>query len=336
MKLDELGEFGWIDRVRKQLAVRGGVRVGIGDDAAVLAPLSSPVITCDALVEDVHFRRDWTTPRALGRKSMAVNVSDIAAMGGIPVAAFVTLAISARDDAVFLDELYAGFEDAAREFEFTVAGGDTVRSRGGLQISVSIVGNAPRPVLRSGARVGDAVVVTGNLGESAAGLWILQNPEIVRAISHQSTAYLLSRHCEPSARVGAMQAALATEDVHAALDISDGLVGDAGHIARKSGVTLEFEVGRLPVSPELREAALVAAPHDAEIQLRHWMLAGGEDYELLLCVAPEAAESVCAAIRQSGTAAMIAGRCVTAGKDAVVVRDARARNIEVPRAWTHF
>ena len=334
MNLETLGEFGWIERIAKTLETREGVMLGIGDDAAILDALSHPVVTCDALVEDVHFRRDWISPRALGRKSLAVNVSDIAAMGGLPVAAFVSLAVSSRDDAAWLDELYAGFEDAAREGLFTVAGGDTVRSRGAAMIHVCVVGNAPHPLLRSGAQVGDSILVTGNLGESAAGLWVLEN-QSSPDLPATTREHLVQRHLEPTARIKAMQAALKAGEVHAALDLSDGLAGDAAHIARRSRLSLEIDVASLPVSPQLKAAATFAAPQNPKVQLQNWMLAGGEDYELLLCVAPESAPEIVAAIESTGVRATTIGRCIENLKPRVILREDGAEMVPA-RAWTHF
>ncbi|MDQ3814945.1 MAG: thiamine-phosphate kinase, partial [Armatimonadota bacterium] len=174
MNLYELGEFGLIARIQERLAQRAGVRLGIGDDAALLNALAAPVVTCDALVEQVHFRRDWISPRELGRKAITVNVSDIAAMGGRPVAAFITLALSDQDDVEFVEELYAGFEEAAARYDLTIAGGDTVRSPSALMLSVTLIGDAPTPMTRGGARPGDVLLVTGTLGDAAAGLALLQ------------------------------------------------------------------------------------------------------------------------------------------------------------------
>ncbi|MDF2439557.1 MAG: thiamine-monophosphate kinase, partial [Abditibacteriota bacterium] len=146
MQPTELGDFGLIKRWARQLESRSDVVLGIGDDAAILTAIEQPVVTCDALVEGVHFRLDWTTPRALGRKAMAVNVSDIAAMGAHPVAAFVSIAVPAGLDVAFLDHLYEGFDAAAREWKFTLAGGDTTRSLNGLFLSITIVGSVPRAI----------------------------------------------------------------------------------------------------------------------------------------------------------------------------------------------
>ena len=330
MNLSSLGEFGLIARLHKKLTRRGGVRVGIGDDAALLEALSSPVVTCDALLEGVHFRLDWTTARALGWKAMAVNVSDIAAMGGLPVAAFVSLALPSHCDVEFVEELYAGMESAAAEYNFTIAGGDTVKSPGALMISVTIIGNAPRPVLRSGALPGDVLLTTGTLGDSAAGLQLLLHPQ--QQISEEYHEFLLARHHNPTPRLCEMQAALKIENaVHAALDLSDGLAGDAAHIARQSNVMLEIETAFLPISPACRAMAQAA-----NCDVLDFALAGGEDYELLFCVAPEKADQVITAVQDAtGTPVARIGRCV-AREDAPVILLKNGVRQVAPAAFTHF
>lgn len=360
--LRALGEFGLIARLQSNLRQRNGVQVGIGDDAAVLEALQAPLVTCDCLVESVHFRRDWTTPRQLGMKSLAVNISDIAAMGGRPVAAFITLALGPNDDLNFVDELYRGLEEVAVRYGISICGGDTSRSPSALMISITLIGESPRddenacPVLRSGARPGDMVLVTGTLGDAAAGLALLQNPSAnVAAPVHE---YLLARHHEPQVRLDEMYSALGmpfftpeavanttqvdnwrdslsarySRRVRAALDISDGLAGDAAHIARSSNVSIETEAARLPISGPCREAA------DAlQTSVFDWALSGGEDYELLWCVAPDDVKAVVEDARaRTGTMVSVVGQCSAPAADAVVIRGADGQRIDAAGAWTHF
>lgn len=330
MNLSSVGEFGLIRRLDEKLARRGGVRVGIGDDAAVLDALNSPVVTCDALVEGVHFRLDWTTAHSLGWKAIAVNVSDIAAMGGLPVAAFISLALPSNLGVEFVEELYAGMEEAAEEYNLTIAGGDTVKSPGALMLSVTLIGDTPSSILRSGAAPGDVLLVTGTLGDSAAGLHLLLHPQL--AISSPARDFLLARHHQPAPRLREMQAALKIENaVRAALDLSDGLAGDATHIARRSNVSIEIETAFLPISQACRSLA-ETANRDA----LDFALSGGEDYELLLCVAPEKAEEVIAAVQNAtGTPATRIGRCVAQEIAPVIVLKNGERTAP-PAAFTHF
>jgi thiamine-monophosphate kinase len=350
VSLQELGEFGFIRCMAQKLQTRRGVRLGIGDDAAILETLQTPVATCDALIENVHFRREWTTPFLLGRKAMNVNVSDLAAKGARPVAAFVTLGISekflreelpnADRAATWLENVYEGFEDAAREFDFTIAGGDTTRTQSEVMISVTLLGEAGNrlPVLRSGAQIGDIVLTTGTLGDSAAGLFLLQNPQI--EVSKATRDFVLARHFDPAPRLREMQALIgagSTPDIHAALDLSDGVAGDAAHIARASQVQIEIDVAALPISSACRE---VAKASDVENASQTWALSGGEDYELLLCAAPEKVASLSQALMRFGSTPVTAiGRCAaikesSAAAAVLVFSDGRR---EIPRAaWTHF
>ncbi|HEX8465294.1 MAG TPA: thiamine-phosphate kinase [Abditibacterium sp.] len=337
MKLSQIGEFGLIERLRTQLATRAGVQLGIGDDCAVLDSLQTPILTMDALVEGVHFRRDWTSPRALGRKAMAVNVSDLAASGARPVAALVSLALGPDDDVAWVEQLYAGFEDAAREFDFTLVGGDTVKSRGDLMMSVALVGEVLNPnrgpILRSGAQIGDVILVSGSLGDSAAGLALLQAPET--PVSDAAREFLLLRHHEPTPRLEIMRALLEIDAsaVHAALDLSDGLVGDGAHMAQSSDVSLHLDADLLPISSFGFEAALAL-----EKSARDWALSGGEDYELLLALAPQRAQLLAKEVKKRcGVKLSPIGKCVAPDENRprVVVRE---NGVEVPttRAWTHF
>jgi thiamine-monophosphate kinase len=255
---------------------------------------------------------------------MAVNVSDIAAMGGTPIAAFVCLALPQDTRVESIEELYAGMEECAREFGFTIAGGDTTKSPGPLMISVTLIGNAPHPVFRSGAQVGDVLMVTGTLGDSATALECLQN-------SQSAPEEILQKHHRPSPRLREMRAALQIPNaVRAALDLSDGLAGDAAHIAHASDVTLEIETDLLPISQACRAIA--------EIQNRNpldWALSGGEDYELLLCIAPEHAEVVQNAIEKTGTPCTIIGRVVPR-ESAPVMLKAQEKREPIFGGFAHF
>ena len=355
MNLQQLGEFGLIEHLRARLQTRDGVLQSIGDDAAVLAALSTPVVTCDALIEGVHFRRDWTSPFLLGRKAMASNLSDLAASGAKPVAAFVALGVStqlAEEDGAlaWLEDLYDGFQSSAEECNFTIAGGDTVSTTSQIMISITLIGEVETecrasgaPILRSGAKPGDAIFVTGTLGDSAAGLFLLQHPEI--KIPTKVREYLLNRHFNPTPRLREMRAALLSFDatasrstpLRAALDLSDGLSGDAFHIARCSQLELQIETAKIPISPQCRAAARAANAAGFDISALHWALSGGEDYELLFCVAPEFTDSIAPTIQnQTGTIATKVGICRQSDASGVLLLDADGKTEIASRAWTHF
>jgi thiamine-monophosphate kinase len=343
MNLQEIGEFGLIRRLSTHLAQRGGVKLSIGDDAALLDGLQAPLVTCDCLVEEVHFRRDWTSASDLGFKAISVNVSDIAAMGGRPIAAFVSLALSTRDELAWVEELYAGMEEAAALYDLTIGGGDMARSPLATVLSITLVGEAPLhngeplPITRSGAQVGDVVLVTGTLGDSAAGLALLQTPDAI--VPDATRAYLLARHHKPIARLREVAAAqslnpstTASRVLTAGMDLSDGLAGDAAHIARASRISLEIETAKLPISSQCRDAAAALG-----VNLLDLALAGGEDYELLWCARPARVDELSAAVQAAtGTSVTLVGRCVEPDESAVKILHPDGTVATGVQAFQHF
>lgn len=280
MKLAELGEFGFIERVRRAAATTqgSGVRLGIGDDCAVLElpPGQLLLTSTDLLVEDVHFRREWSDWSSLGAKCVSVNVSDVAAMGGSPRHLYLGLAIPTDMAMEDLDAFLEGFIMAACDYGAVLVGGDTCRSPGPLLVSVTVEGAVPadQVVLRSGARPGDGIYVSGSLGDSALALQLLQ--------SGQSPAPELAlRHHRPQARVSLGRALSGKQLPSAMIDLSDGLLADLGHILQASAVGARLEQQQLPLSPAFQKA-LRADPGLLELAL-----SGGEDYELLFTVPPQ-------------------------------------------------
>ncbi len=278
MKLSELGEFGFIERIRQVAGSAPGVVVGIGDDCAVIeVPAGQRLLTSnDLLIEDVHFRRQWTDMYRLGRKSVAVNVSDVAAMGGAPRHLYLGLGLPEGLQVEELDQFLAGFVEAATEYGAALVGGDTCRSPGPFFISVTVEGAVPEAelVCRSGAAPGDAIYVSGTLGDSALALRQLSQglvpaPELAR------------RHHDPQARPTLGRQVAAAQLPSAMIDISDGVLADLGHILEASGVGACLELESLPLSAPFRKA-LQQDPALIELAL-----AGGEDYELLFTVPTE-------------------------------------------------
>ncbi|MDY0269125.1 thiamine-phosphate kinase [Trichloromonas sp.] len=277
MKLAELGEFGFIERIRRAVAGAPGVVLGIGDDCAVLEmPAGERLLTStDLLIEQIHFRREWIDSYRLGRKSVSVNVSDIAAMGGTPRHLYLGLGIPADLPVEELDAFISGFLSACRDYGATLVGGDTCRSPGPLLISVTVEGSAPAAevVSRRGARPGDGLYVSGTLGDSALALRRLldgSRPDDVSA----------ARHHDPRAQVELGRALAAARLPTAMIDLSDGLLADLGHILEASAVGAEIEIASIPLSPAFR-TALAEAPELIELSL-----SGGEDYQLLFTVPP--------------------------------------------------
>lgn len=275
MKLSKLGEFGLIETLRRATPRGRGVLLGIGDDAAwVKAKGGSLLLTSDLLIEGVHFDLRWTSPYALGYKTLAVNLSDIAAMGGIPAYLTVSVGIPVNFKIEVIKQFYRGMRALASESGVALVGGDT-SAADCFFVSVALVGHAPyKPISRAGGKVGDDLYVTGNVGDSALALELLKN-QPKKATKHRAAAHLLSRHRFPSARLKA-GAFLAREKLaHAMIDISDGLLQDLSHICRASRVGAVLWEKALPLSRAYRSLAGTDGTRHA--------LTGGEDYELLFC-----------------------------------------------------
>lgn len=286
-----LGEFGLISRIAAGVFTHEGVITGIGDDAAVTALSAGMQLlsSTDMLLEDVHFRRVWHDPCRLGRKSLAVSISDIAAMGAVPRWALLSLAIPSDLPLDFLDEFMRGFLALASENRVTLTGGDTCSSRSGLTISVTAMGEQypDRIVRRSGAMPDDDIWVTGTLGDAALALTLVerdfgsaQPPGSVvptpRSLSGaEGNDAILSRLLDPNPRVSAALALAEAGLVTSMIDVSDGILADYGHIAEQSGVGGCIRLDALPLSAAfLRHTAhLPAIPYQLA-------LSGGEDYEL--------------------------------------------------------
>jgi thiamine-monophosphate kinase len=288
--LSELGEFGLLAELEQR-----GLAHDIGDDAAVFS--DGLVVTQDLLVENVHFRLDWTSWRDLGYKAAAVNLSDLAAMGAEPAGLLAAFTAPPTTDVADVFELYRGLGETG----FPVVGGDTNAAET-VSVSVTAVGHSERVAGRGGAVPGDALVVTGPLGGAAAGLYALEHglggfEELVRL------------HQRPPFRLDAARALAPV--AHALIDLSDGIASDAARIAERSGCKLVVEVERLPLAERLAEVG------DAPF----WTL--GEDYELLAALPPADAEA-------SGFA--FVGRCEE-GAGVELRRDGRP--VEVT-GWDHF
>lgn len=299
--LSALGEFGFISRIAAAAPSGAGVVTGIGDDAAVtaLTPGMQLLTSTDMLLEDVHFRRSWHDPLLLGRKSLAVNLSDIAAMGGIPRWVTLSLAVPRDLPLEFLDRFTCGFLAMAAEHGVSLIGGDTCSSQGGLAISVTIMGEQlPERILRrSGARPGHEIWVSGTLGDSALGLALLERRLSPDAEPPDEDRYaaLYSHLLDPVPRLRVGAALAESGLVSAMIDISDGLLADFGHIAELSGVGGEVRLDGLPLSPPFR--AERAARGEALLELA---LCGGEDYELCFTAPREHREKIAGIMKMSG------------------------------------
>ncbi len=290
MQLESLGEFALIQRLAQLLpAPSAEVVKGIGDDAAAvdLGDGRMLILTTDMLVEGVHFDLSFTSPRDLGYKSLAVNLSDLASMGCGPGYGLISLGLPPDFEVEAAEELYRGLGECAEQWGAQLVGGDTVSSPAGLVINLALTAIMPAEIMltRSGARIGDMVMVTGNLGESALGLELLKRGMTIEGDSGHA---LIKRHLRPEPRFsvgGAMKAAGAT----AMIDCSDGLLADLRHICEASEVGAVVEADWLPISDVARRVA-----DELGVDAVQAALSGGEDYELVITMRPELAEEAAA------------------------------------------
>ncbi len=287
--IEDLGEFGFIRSITSGcINDTKEVVQGIGDDCAVLGPFGERVllVTADLLVENVHFILDRIPPEHIGEKSIAVNLSDIAAMGGQPRHAIVSIAIPHLFPARVLNGIYDGIKSACNNYGVNILGGDTSSSPGGLFINVTAIGEAARDkvVYRHGARVGDKIYVVGMLGESIAGLKIIKGE--ISADTAQWPS-LIAAHTRPRPKVAEGKIIGDSGLASAMIDISDGIVADLGHICEESGVGAEIREDFLPVSEDL-----LALGQGYNLDVAEYALMGGEDYALLYTVAPEDADQL--------------------------------------------
>lgn len=326
MNLKDLGEFGLISRIAGRVKPRSGVEVGIGDDAAVTRPTDGcfTLTTTDMLVEGVHFDLSLCDPITLGRKSLSVNLSDIAAMGGEPRYFLLSMAIPPSFPVAFLDDFTKGMLQRADEFGVGLIGGDTSSSKGGLVLSVTVIGEQQpeRIVQRNGAKPGDLIFVTGSLGDSALGLELLKRGE--------RSGSAAERHLDPLPRVREGMALAAARIPTAMIDVSDGLAADLGHVLENSSVSARLLVHKIPLSTFFREK--YATLSDEALSLA---LAGGEDYELLFTAPFSREDEVYSLFKQLGTAVTLIGE-ITAGSGLFLITEEGREYKIAKKGYNHF
>jgi thiamine-monophosphate kinase len=325
-----LPERSLISRIRQQQRSRlpnrsrfsnggkgGRVIAGIGDDCSILRVPSGheALVTTDFSLEGVHFRREWHPPESVGHRCLARGLSDIAAMGGEPIAAFLSLALPAKLAQGWVDKFLQGLLKLASDFSVSLAGGDTSQSPNGVLADIIVVGSVPKDkaVLRCGARPGDRIYVTGSLGGSAAALDVLYSGRVLKAGSYPS-------HFRPVPRVKAGQFVRSKGWASSMIDISDGLSTDLSHLCEESGVGAEIESGAIP-------RATVGSPaRQVDIQ---FALHGGDDYELLFT------SSKAIPSRIAGVTVTEIGR-ITRGKAILLINNSGAKRRIRPEGWQHF
>jgi thiamine-monophosphate kinase len=290
--VNQLGEFGLIDHLTEDILMRNSNTIkGIGDDAAIIdSGELYTLVSTDMLVEGIHFDLSYTPLKHLGYKSVVVNISDIYAMNGIPEQILVSMAISNKYSVEALEELYEGIKLACDYYSVDLVGGDTTSSPKGMVLSISVIGKCEKNkvALRRGAKQGDLICVTGNLGAAYLGLQILEREKLLY-IEHPNIQpelskheYLIGRQLKPEARRDAIAFFEENNIVPTAMiDISDGLASEIMHICKQSGVGAVIEEAKVPIHPLTEEQAI-----KFKINPITCALSGGEDYELLFTISP--------------------------------------------------
>lgn len=330
MKLEQLGEFALIDLIKQDTINKAeDVLIGIGDDAAVLRPTPEllQLVTTDMLVEKVHFDLSTTSAWQLGYKAIGVNLSDIAAMGGVPRHAVISIALPPHLSSGFVISMYDGMKEICRKYGVNIVGGDTVSSPHGLTINVTVIGEVEPEKLqrRSSAAVGQLVVVTGSLGDSGCGLDLLSKGEWQE---YSFAPLLVAKHLVPTPQVeaGAALAALGSTSMN---DISDGLASEVNEIALASSVGMRIYKEQIPLSPELQAAAAMLGKTAVD-----YALYGGEDYQLVFTIAP--AQFKLAAQVDMGVRLTVIGEVTDQSQGVILVsEDGRASPLQA-KGYNHF
>lgn len=328
-------EFEVIDEIRKVLGKPSKkVLLGIGDDAAVaVSPKGKMVMTIDTMVEGVHFDLGYTNARELGHKALAVNLSDLAAMGAKPEYALVSLGLKQDLTDAFVCELYEGIKALAKRMKVDIVGGNLVQSPLANIVDIALVGSTPRNYFtRAGARKGDLVAVSGRLGASAAGLNALKRFGRYEISDHERTLRpVINAHLMPEPRVWESLAINELEGVTSMIDISDGLAKELHHLAEQSKVGFFIDEKNLPVTDETKKTAELLGTNWIP-----WALFGGEDYEILFTVKKSHWPKVEKAFAKLKTAVTLLGEVVPSAKGVKIKKTSGETERLEPRGWNHF
>ena len=329
----ELGEFGLIARITAGLPQSPDVIEGVGDDAAILDIGGEEVLvaTCDAQVEDTHFRLRRGSPHDIGRRALAVNLSDIAAMGARPRFALISLLVPPALDVAILDGIYAGLREEAAQFDVALVGGNIARNAERLIIDITLLGTGTRNKLlrRDTAKAGEAVMVTGSLGSAAAGLLVSEDEQLAAKVAPEELAGVLAALNTPTPRVTAGQW-LAQHGVTTGIDVSDGLAADISHICEASRVGVQIEAEALPIRPEVVRIAALAGREPQDLALF-----GGEDYELVFTVPADHAEMLARELFVATGVSATAIGTICEGSAMALLRQGKSSPLR-PGGWDHL
>lgn len=332
MKLKEIGEFGFIDRIAPMGNVRPeGVVKGIGDDCAVIQVRGDEylLLTTDLLVEKVHFLMNWAAPEIIGAKALTANLSDIAACGGNPRDAFLSLAIPDRMEVEWLDGFYRGLTDLARQYQVNVLGGDTTSSKTDFVINIVVTGMVPpeQVLFRHTANEGDIIILTGPTGLSGAGCDVLLNHHDLKS---EPAIAAVKAHLEPRPHVAEGRMLAASGSCTAAIDVSDGISSDLGHLCRDSGLGAVLYEEKIPITPELIQLGKILGKDPLD-----WILNGGEDYVLMAVIKPTALQAILDQADGNGWEFYPIGEFVS-GRKMELMRTDRTKHEIAPAGWDHF
>ncbi len=333
----DIGEFGLIDRIDELLQKEGvqtpGLTLGIGDDTASFLPHAGyeVLVTCDSMVEGRHYLPEYITPLELGRRAMVLNISDIGAVGGKPLYALVSLGLRADTPVLDVEAMYRGFVAELNPFGASIIGGNLTKSGDGPFIDITLIGEVEhgKTVRRSTAKVGDAILVTGYPGQSAAGLQLLlQSQPNADLLSHP----LICAYNTPSHRAREGRAIAQSGCVTAMIDTSDGFLGDLGHICKESAVGAELIQEKLPISEDLRQAAqdLGQDPYDL-------VLKDSDDYELIITCSPDHVDQIYSAVSAlSDVPVTEVGRITDVVRQIKLILPDGTQSGIKPAGWDHF
>ena len=337
LTLSDIGEFGLIDRIHELLQKEGveapGVTLGIGDDTASFRPRAGYelLVTCDAMVEGRHYLPEHISPLNLGRRAMALNISDIGAMGGRPLYALVSLGLKAETLVTDVEAMYRGFIAELNPFEASIIGGNVTKSEHAIFVDITLIGEVEqgKKIQRSTAKAGDAILVTGHPGQAAAGLYLLLNAKPDEDLSDHVLVQIFNT---PSHRAREGRAIAQSGYATAMIDTSDGFLGDLGHICKESGVGARLMLERLPVGQELREAATRLGRDPFEL-----VLGESDDYELIITCPPDNVDGIRTCVAAvSEVRVTEVGRITKAAHGMKLIQPDGTERAVTPAGWDHF
>jgi len=332
--ISELGEFGLIERLRAACPEGSSpdVLIGIGDDTAAirLDDRHALLATCDIQVQDVHFQLDMISPEHLGRRAMTVNISDIAAMGGQPTYALVSMALPSDLPVATFEAIFSGMRAQMAEYSAGIIGGNLARTSGKLVIDVFMMGRVavPQMMTRRGAQPGDDIYLTGEPGRSSVGFAVLNK---YGAAFPEEFTDVVQAHRQPVPRVREGMEIAQCGAATAMIDVSDGLAGDLAHICRESKVAAEMYQDEIPCAHVVRAAAVAVGENPW-----HYILYGGEDYELLFTARPGSEEKILRITEQCGTRLHKIGRILPPEGGLKLVKANGTRVDLHAEGWNHF